>query len=64
MLIVFVVLFDLEIEQLDVKITFIHGELEKELYMKQPEGFVIPSNEQLVCHLQKSLYGLKQAPRQ
>jgi len=32
--------------------------------MKQPEGFVVPGNEQLVCRLKKSLYGLKQARRQ
>jgi len=58
-----VTLFDLELEQLDVKTTFIHRELEEEIYMKQPEGFVVSGKEQLVCRLKKSLYGLKQAPR-
>ena len=54
----------MEVEQLDVKTTFLHGDLEEEIYMEQPEGFVEPGKEQLVCRLKKSLYGLKQAPRQ
>ena len=33
------VAFDFEIEQMDVKTTFLHGDLEEEIYMKKPEGF-------------------------
>jgi len=47
-----------------VKTAFLHEELEEEICMRQPEGFVVPGKEQLVCILKKSLYGLKQVPRQ
>ncbi|GJU32745.1 zinc finger, CCHC-type containing protein [Tanacetum coccineum] len=55
---------NLVIHQMDVKIEFLNGDLDEKVYMKQPEGFVMPGNEHKVCKLVKSLYGLKQAPKQ
>ncbi|QHO13807.1 Retrovirus-related Pol polyprotein [Arachis hypogaea] len=55
---------NLEVEQLDVKTAFLHGDIDKEIYMEQPEGFEVKGKEHLVCKLKKSLYGLKQAPRE
>ena len=58
-----VVAENLHLEQLDVKTTFLHGDLEEDLYMIQPEGFTVQGQENLVCKLRNSLYGLKQTPR-
>ncbi|KAJ9560945.1 LOW QUALITY PROTEIN: hypothetical protein OSB04_006105 [Centaurea solstitialis] len=54
----------LELEQMDVTTVFLNGELEEEIFMHQPEGFVVPGKEGHVYKLIKSLYGLKQSPRQ
>jgi hypothetical protein len=53
---------DLNLEQLDVKTTFLHGDLEEEIYMQQPQGYEVKGKDNLVCGLKKSLYGLKKAP--
>ena len=55
---------NLEVHQMDVKTAFLNGDLNEEIYMEQPEGFVAPGQEKKVCKLVKSLYGLKQAPKQ
>jgi len=55
--------FDLELQQMDVKITFLNGDLEEEVCMKQLEGFSSNSGEHLICKLNKSIYGLKYASR-
>ena len=48
---------------MDVKSTFLNGELKEEVYMEQPEGFNLAKGKDFVCKLKKALYGLKQAPR-
>jgi hypothetical protein len=53
---------DMEIHQMDIKTTFLNGDLEEEIYMDQPQGFT-QGSKHLVCKLHKFLYGLKQFPR-
>ena len=50
---------DLEIEQLDVKIIFLHGEIDERIYVKQSKVLVQEGQEKMVCLLMKSLYRLK-----
>ena len=52
------------VHQMDVKTAFLNGELDEEIYMEWPDGFVAKGQEGMVYKLLKSLYGLKKAPNQ
>lgn len=54
---------DLYLEQLDAKTAFLHGDVE-DIYMHQPQGFVMKRKEKIVHKPSKSLNGLKLAPQQ
>jgi hypothetical protein len=56
--------YDLELHQMDVRTTFLNGDLKENVYMAQPKGFVVKERENMGCRLKKSIYGLKQASRQ
>jgi hypothetical protein len=58
-----VVAFYFEVEHMDVNTTFLHGDLEEEIYMKEPKGVALKGNKELVCKMKKSLYELKKSPR-
>jgi hypothetical protein len=51
------------LHQMDVKNVFLHGDLQEEVYMEQPPGYVDQTHPNLVYRLKKVLYSLKQAPR-
>ena len=55
--------FDYEIWQMDVKTAFLNGNLLEDVYMQQPDGFIVPKHANKVCKLIQSIYGLKQALR-
>lgn len=57
-----VAIWDLHLDHMDVKIAFLHGDLDEHIYMKL-EGFVKLGHEHLVCIHKRSFYGLKHAPR-
>ena len=54
-----VAISNIEEEQMDVKRIFLHGDLEEEIYMKQPKGFIAKGRKELVCKMKNSLYGVK-----
>ncbi|KAK9680315.1 Reverse transcriptase (RNA-dependent DNA polymerase) [Popillia japonica] len=52
-----------KITHLDVKTAFLNGVLKENVFMAQPEGFIVPGYESKVCKLKKAVYGLKQSSR-
>ena len=52
---------DWHIHQMDIKLAFLNGMLDEEIYMEQPQGSIVTGMENKVCKLKKSIYGLKQA---
>ena len=54
--------YNWDLHKLDIKNVFLHGDLQDEVYMEQPTGFVAQGQIRKVCRLQKSLYGLKHSP--
>ena len=54
---------DHEIHQMDVKTAFLNDNLDYDIYMSQPEGFIDKDRPNFVCKLKKSIYGLKQSAR-
>ncbi len=55
---------DLELQQAYVDTAFLYGDMDSELYVKQPTGFIEPGKDHIVCKLKKCLYGTKQTARQ
>jgi hypothetical protein len=55
--------YNLELHQMDIRTTFLNGDLEENIYMAQLKGFVVKEKENMGCRLKKSIYGLKQPSR-
>ena len=53
--------YGMELYQMDVDVAFLNGHLKEEIFMKQPDGFIAKSKENLMCKLKKSIYGFKQS---
>ena len=64
MILVIAALRNLKVYQMEVKTDFLNGDLEKEIYMEQLEGFIVLGQEKKICKLVKSFYGLKQTSKQ
>ena len=52
-----------QVDHMDVKSTFLNGDLKEEVYMRQPPGYAVAKEQRKVYRLCKALYGLRQAPR-
>ena len=52
-----------KVYQMDVKSAFLNGKLEEEIYIEQPEGFLLSENKDYICKLKKELYGLNVTPQ-
>ena len=55
--------YDYEIWQMNVKTAYLIGNVEEEIYMMEPKGFIAKNQEHMVCKLKRSIYGLKQTSR-
>lgn len=64
LLLVIVARLDLELHQMDVKVSFFNGELDEEIYMQQRVGFIKTIQDNKVCKLNRLIYSLKQSSRQ
>ena len=56
--------YDLELDKMNVKIAFLNKNLEDDVYMDQPVGFIEEGKEHMMCKLKNSIYELKQTSRQ
>ena len=64
LLLVLAAIFDWDVHHFNIKLAYLNGHLNEELYMDQPKGFLAQGKENKVCRLLKAIYGLKQAGHQ